>query len=614
MNQKGFAPIIFLLIFALLAAGAVGAYFFQKQKSSNLTPPAVNYPTTHPQVSPKAAPTPAAAASTGVATLTGQVTRLSTDLGLIKNSDEFDSQGITYYTGGVFSSGKYAGYTRYLALFDWGPGGPVTLFFVSKDQRSYILDSTAKTIYNMDMSYFDTTKVVSTDLIPEATPETISLDPNFSLSEYDILSIRQDTGQKSDDQSHSPLYENILETDFSKNKTLTLPNVSNLTFYAPLPASTSISPYLDITTQVIVVDSTGLPYTFAISTKGSGDTGANSNKPSIRFNKAQLVSTNSLYNNYDVAFPGGCSFNQYNYITKDLTDADLSQIATFNGLPIYGLKNKDHALYHLEYDTKVSPYTQDFKDINDGVVAPTYQEYVAKNPLLFVKDYWGRLVVLGEFDYQLPGGCGKPVVYLYPQKSTNVQVSFINPMILSTAIPSYAQKWNVLAEPNGTLHDLQPNLTNCSLIDSTKIGSEYAKQACLTNNYPYIYWAGNSRGTPYQTPTTGWVVAKDNLAGFMDKTLSDVGFTAKEKTDMTSYWVTKMLTDNTPYYRVSFLQTQEMNNLIPMKITPHPDSIYRLFLDYQPLSAQPKQILTPPNLTKINRQGFFVLEWGGLIR
>lgn len=236
---------------------------------------------------------------------------------------------------------------------------------------------------------------------------------------------------------------------------------------------------------------------------------------------------------------------------------------------------------------------------------------MAKNPILLFKDPWDRWAALGEIDYQKPGGCGKPVIYLYPTVSTDITVQFVNAMKFDADIPTYSGEWHILAKPDGQLTDLQPSHTDCATIDYTRIGSEYAKDACANNNYPYLYWAGNTVGT-YPTPTGGWVIPKDNITSFLDEKLTEAGLNQKEKTDMMSYWLPELLNKNAPYYRISFFQTQQMDEFIPMKVTPSPDTVIRVFLDWSPLTTLPTVLPQPQKLTSVVRKGFTLVEWGGL--
>ena len=80
---------------------------------------------------------------------------------------------------------------------------------------------------------------------------------------------------------------------------------------------------------------------------------------------------------------------------------------------------------------------------------------------------------------------------------------------------------------------------------------------------------------------------------------------------MTSYWVPKMKEKNTPYYQISFLKTNQMNEFIPMNVDPVPNSVLRVFLDYKALNLKPSADPIPQHFSKFIRNGFTMVEWGG---
>jgi hypothetical protein len=342
--------------------------------------------------------------------------------------------------------------------------------------------------------------------------------------------------------------------------------------------------------------------------------------PSLGFSSSQLNKQANLkfFNNYETAIPGGCAFT-HNTRVVNVSDNDLEQIGTLGNMPVYRLKDTNHPLYTLAYNNKLYYYSQEYSQdstmwdqINKGMHKPTREEYVSQNPLLFVKDSWNQWVALGEFDIKLPGGCGKPVVYLYPTQPTNVSVHFQVPVQFTTDIPTYAGSWQVKAYPDGSLVNLKSKFTNCQQIDTQRKGSEYAKQACLTNTYPYLYWSGNVSSTNYPNITNGWIVDQKNVRSFLTEKLTAMGLNSKERQDFTSYWVPEMLKKNAPYYRVSFLQTNDLNQLFPMTVNPKPDTTFRIFLDYSPLTQKPEQLPQPQSLNTLVRNGFTLVEWGGL--
>lgn len=66
------------------------------------------------------------------------------------------------------------------------------------------------------------------------------------------------------------------------------------------------------------------------------------------------------------------------------------------------------------------------------------------------------------------------------------------------------------------------------------------------------------------------------------------------------------------YYFITFVPREEFNLIAPLDISPQPDTIIRVFMDYQgldkPIQVEEQKILTP------KRNGFTVVECGGALR
>lgn len=75
----------------------------------------------------------------------------------------------------------------------------------------------------------------------------------------------------------------------------------------------------------------------------------------------------------------------------------------------------------------------------------------------------------------------KPVIYLYPEKTTEVDVKVNLDGKFTTTYPKYNDGWNVVAEPDGTLHALDNK-----------------------NSYYCLFWEGVVNYTP--DFSTGFVV------------------------------------------------------------------------------------------------------------
>lgn len=67
-----------------------------------------------------------------------------------------------------------------------------------------------------------------------------------------------------------------------------------------------------------------------------------------------------------------------------------------------------------------------------------------------------------------------------------------------------------------------------------------------------------------------------------------------------------------PYYFVTFFGKREMDQLAPLTVSPKPDTVIRLLMDFhplqQPIEVKGYDIRTP------ERKGFTVVEWGGVLR
>lgn len=178
--------------------------------------------------------------------------------------------------------------------------------------------------------------------------------------------------------------------------------------------------------------------------------------------------------------------------------------------------------------------------------------------------------------------CGKPVIYLYPTKSTGVSVKVGADITKSD--PAYNSGWKVLASPSGLL--------------TTDNGSRTS-----------LFWEGRGWGA-YPAITSGTVVESSKVSETITSQLATMGLNAKEIAGFEDFWLAKMPT--TPYTRLTWLTTEQMNTLAPLAVSPKPDTMIRVFLDFQGLDS--KVAIVPQVLPKYQRNGFTLVEWGGLLR
>ena len=209
-------------------------------------------------------------------------------------------------------------------------------------------------------------------------------------------------------------------------------------------------------------------------------------------------------------------------------------------------------------------------------------EFFAAKPFFAWKDPFGDYMIFLNQKYAALAECGKPVVYLYPEKP--MQVSVEVGAEITKSEPLYSKGWKVLADPSGKL------VWNGKTFDS-------------------LYWEGLGNGI-YPEINSGFVVAKENIQSTLTDHLTKLGLNENEKRDFMEFWLPKM--PETPFVRLTWFGTREMDNLAPLKITPKPDTSIRIFLDYEGLNS--KIDLRSQRLSSIPRNGFTLVEWGGLLR
>lgn len=177
-------------------------------------------------------------------------------------------------------------------------------------------------------------------------------------------------------------------------------------------------------------------------------------------------------------------------------------------------------------------------------------------------------------------GDAKPVIYLYPEKETEVSVRLDYDGALTCAYPAYDGAWTVTAAPDGTLTD----------------------EAGQT--YNYLYWEGAAQ-TEYDF-SRGFCVPGGETAAFLEDALSRLGLTRREANEFIVYWLPRM--EPNPYNLIAF-QADAYTDHARLTVTPEPDSLLRVFMAWKPLEAP--MDLPAQELPTFERTGFTVVEWGG---
>lgn len=175
----------------------------------------------------------------------------------------------------------------------------------------------------------------------------------------------------------------------------------------------------------------------------------------------------------------------------------------------------------------------------------------------------------------------KPVIYLYPERPTDVSVKLAFGGELTYTYPDYGSGWQVTAYPDGRL---------VNRADSTE--------------HFYLFWEGNS-GTEWSFDE-GFCVAGSETEAFLREKLALMGLTPREYNDFLVYWVPEMKQNR---YNLITFAAEQYEQLAPLTVSPAPDSVLRVHMVYKPVSA-PVEI-APQTFRPFVRSGFTLVEWGG---
>lgn len=187
----------------------------------------------------------------------------------------------------------------------------------------------------------------------------------------------------------------------------------------------------------------------------------------------------------------------------------------------------------------------------------------------------------------------KPVIYLYPKEKSNIDVYLTNENMIAMwpkadTVDENEYHWNVTADPDGTLH--QDNY-----------------------EYSYLFWEGQSDiDTSFER---GFCVSGEETGEFLRTALNEIGLTPEEYNEFIVYWLPKM--ENNKYNLITFMgidPTDEYNKTYPLHIVDEdgntPDSMLRINMVWK--AVDEPVTIEPQTFTTFNRNGFTVVEWGGL--
>lgn len=202
--------------------------------------------------------------------------------------------------------------------------------------------------------------------------------------------------------------------------------------------------------------------------------------------------------------------------------------------------------------------------------------------LIFVSSLFWVWFFSAFFSGPRPQEAWKPIIYLYPEQTTNIDIKLGEPEKLSHTYPKYETKWSVIAEPNGTLTD--------------KKGRTYYA----------LYWEGTNAKA--EITKEGFLVKGSDTITFLEDKLAILGLSEREANEFIIYWLPKL--ENNKYNYIRFKTKEEQDAYMPLDVTPSPDTVIRVMMEYAALE-NPVDITEQKLPQTPKRNGFTVVEWGG---
>ncbi len=460
-----------------------------------------------------------------------------------------DEQTAEYYSIGDFSSNNKNGEVIFLVGASYDMGAQQRMILVEFDNKVYVVAKDSHKIGEPEMYSPDYAKFV--------------IDQNLDIPEWDFPKTFTYGKAKFDLTGHfGDMFGAVDPYPVTGLKDLL--NGYEKSFVIPKWGNVYLSS--DGSHHLVAPDGTMANYVIDIPfINGDG-------LASITWNDGDLTKHSFIFNR-----DSGCGGYGTVAVNKELTSQDLVEVGkASNGDKIYAIKDTNSEYLKKEYES--SYYPSEGENIS-------FEQYLKSKPIVFWYDALGRLIRLKNLKFKLPVECGKPVIYLYPEREMEVSVK-LDLMKLTYSDPLYKNGWRVVAKSNGDL-----------------------KEVGTGKSYPYLFWEGTGKGQ-YLMGDKGFVVGKAEVKNFLDTKLTVLGLNEKESADFIEFWYPLM--QQSPYYLVKFMGPPAMDELAPLEILPKPDTTIRIFMEFEGLEKPVK--VEEPVLRTPTRKGFTVVEWGGLLK
>ena len=177
----------------------------------------------------------------------------------------------------------------------------------------------------------------------------------------------------------------------------------------------------------------------------------------------------------------------------------------------------------------------------------------------------------------------KPVIYLYPETETNIDIELNVVGELSFTYPEYNDGWSVTADSLG-------NITNNG------------------ETFNYLFWEGDHEFDGSKVDRNqGVIIEQSELVAYLEGALTKFGFTSTERANFITYWFPNMK-DVTNLY-IYFLFNGACDEFTTLNISPEPSQTANFYMLWADSGNDLNKIgLLPQEIPTFKRDGFTVLE------
>lgn len=182
----------------------------------------------------------------------------------------------------------------------------------------------------------------------------------------------------------------------------------------------------------------------------------------------------------------------------------------------------------------------------------------------------------------------KPVIYLYGEEGTKVNLTLQPKGNFTFTYPEYQNGWDVEIKSNNML-EVDDNL------------------------YPYLFWEAASKLNflGQSGGLSGYYIKTDTTIQFLETILSQMGLNETESTDFITYWGPRLMQHN--YAAIQFFIDDEYDsNVAKLEANPKPESQRRVYMIFRGSEVDIKpNYFKQPVIPSFERKGLTLVEWGG---